>query len=71
VYSKAVEEKIAYQHHVFGGRSLAFGPRLSIISHKNYNETQNLILNVARINSVVFVVLREWPVYIRRCRNEC
>jgi len=67
VYSKtvlSVEEKTANQHHVFGDRSLAFGSRLSIISHKNYNEAKLFILSVARINSFVFIGLREWPVYL-------
>jgi len=67
VYSKAVlsvEEKTANQLYFFGDRSLAFGPRLSTISHKNYNEAQLFILSVARINSVVLIGLREWPMYL-------
>jgi hypothetical protein len=56
-------QKTAIQHHVFGDRSPVFGPGLSIISHKKYNEA-HFILRVARMNSVVLFGLREWPVYL-------
>ena len=64
-----VRQCIANQHHVLGDSSPAFGPRLSIITHKNYNEA-HFILCMARINSVAFTGLRERPVYLDVCRHE-